>query len=538
MSITTKDGRVFAFKDGEYSLVVNEALDLNQSLTHSISIHDIDLSPGQVVNITSPYSTGTQASNSLVHPTIIRHSIGVDGSPYIMAVTPFAGADDATENPCIFVSDDLLTWRVPTGVANPIFPQPSAGYNSDTHIYEHSDGYTYLIWREYVAGSTTTIYGSRSADGIIWSTKAMLLQDDPSLQDWASPSFWHDGTSWVIVSHNIASSNAIRRLEKTGALLTSWVAVTPTTLTNAHPNSLSWWHSDIRRLPNGRLIALALDGGTGGGPSTGAGGAGGVWLWQSDNAGVTWSVRQILRGKVGYRSSLIIDGASLNVMLVWVDALADGTPTYTEMALHPLRPGRTERRRLNANLQSVVTYTISIDDEPSFLTYVDGFAGGAADLTAPWTQVTGVAMRRNGSGVAVAAGTGAAAAVMATGAVDHWARVQLAAYTAGESYLIVKYVNSTNYVAIGIPAATGKLAVKAFVAGVATIDEAFLLTPSLAAGIVVRAVVDGLKLRVYIDGVLAYERALPAALATGASAGIFCSGATSSTFDVFACGRL
>jgi hypothetical protein len=540
MSITTKDGRVFAFKDGAYSLVVNEALDLNRNFAHTASIYDLDLGRGYPISITSPYVEDpyTAASNSLVHPSIIRHSIGVDGSPYLMAVTPFAGADDTTENPCIYVSDDLLTWRVPEGVTNPIVAQPAAGYNSDTHIYEHTDGYTYQLYRQYESGGDATVYASRSIDGITWTAGYPILTDLAATQDWASPSLYHDGASWIIVAIDIANSNAVRKLTKTGALFTSWMAVTPSTITPTHPDSLSWWHLDIRRLSIGRLIGLAFDGGAGGGVSTGPGGGGSVWLWQSDDAGVTWGVRQITRSKSYYRSSLIIDGESISVALVWVESTTDGTAVSTAIYLHRLTPGRIDRRRLQANLQSVVTYSIAIDEDQNVLAYTEGFAGGAADLTSPWSQVTVSPMRRNGSSLGASTNTSAAGAVIDVTKADHWARVQFVAYASGSQRLIVKYIDADNYVSIGIEGATGKLSVKGFVATVATLDEAFLLTPTLAAGIVVRAVVDGLILRVFVNGVEVGQYDIPADLATGTSVGIYSSGSASNTFDVFACGIL
>lgn len=522
----------------DFVMVANPSISVEGDFKNHISIWDLDLGRGHAFSITSPYSTGTAASNSLVHPSIIRHSKGVDGSPYLMAVTPFAGADDTTENPCIFVSDDKLTWRTPEGVTNPIVAQPAAGYNSDVHIYEHTDGYTYLLWREFESGTAVTIYASRSKDGITWTAGYPILTDDPDTQDWASPSIWHDGTSWIIVAVNIADSNALRRYAKTGDLFTSWMAVTPSAITPTHPDSLSWWHADIRRLPSGRLIALALDGGAGGGPATGPGGAGSAWLWQSDDAGVTWGVLQISRSKSYYRSSLIIDGESISVGLVWVESTAGGTPVSTAIYLHRLTPGRMARRRVQANLQSVVTYSIAIDEDQNILAYTEGFAGGAADLTSPWAQVTASPMRRNGSSLGASTDTSAAGAVIDTTRADHWARVQFVAYASGSQRLIVKYVDADNYVSIGIEGATGKLSIKGFVATVATLDEAFLLTPTLAAGIVVRAVVDGLILRVFVNGVEVGQYTIPAALATGTKVGIYSSGSTGNTFDVFACAVL
>ena len=538
------NGSVYVWNGTRYVLEGFDKFSPEHDFRYGISIHDYDLSRGQALTITSPYSTGDLPSNSLVHPTVIRSERGIDGSPYIMAVTPFAGADDTTENPCIFVSDDLLTWRTPTGVTNPVFDTPVTGYNSDTHIYEHTDGYFYMLWRRYVSGGNAYVYGARSEDGITWEPQVTLFEDVAATQDWASPSFHHDGTRWIIFAHNIASANALRKFQKVtnpGALLESWMAVSPSTVTPTHPNSLSWWHSDIRRLPSGRLISLALAGGAVRRQAGGPGGSSPVWLWQSDNAGANWSLRQIARGRVNYRSSLVIDGDDLGAIIVWTDSTAAGTPTYTEMRLHRLQPGRLERRRVQANLLAAITPTISlnIEDEANIIVHGDNFAGTAADLAAPWVQLTATAMRRNGSGVAVAANTTNPAFVVADmGAPDHWARMKLAAYSSGTAELILKGVDTSNYLAIGVVDGSGKLSIKGYVGGVATLDEMQLLTPSLAAGIVIRAHVDGLLLRVWADGVLVWERDIPAGLVAGTYAGLRTSGTVSNQFDEFVSGRL
>lgn len=514
----------------------------NVNLQQSISIHDLDMSFGQVLNIVSPYYTNDLPSNSLMHPTVIRTSKGVDGSPYLMAVTPFANANDQTENVCTYVSDDLLTWRSPSGVTNPVFGTPATGYNSDTALYEHTDGYFYLIWRRRVNGGDNYIYGSRSLDGIVWEAPTTLFQAVQTTIDWASPSFYHDGTQWVLFAHdivNVPSPNRLIKYTKSGDLLASWNALSPTVVSPTHPNSLTWWHSDIRRLPNGRLIALALENGQGIGP----GGASAAWLWQSDNSGASWTVRQITRGKVNYRSSLVLDGAQVNIILVWVDSdAASGNPTYTTMHLHRMLPGRIDRRRVKADVQAAVnpSYALNLEDEANLIVHADGFTGAAADLTTPWSQVTATAMRRNGSGVTTAANTtNPAFAVVDAGHADHWARVKFSSYVSNTAELIIKGIDASNYVAIGVVDASNKLSIKGYVAGSATLNEMILLTPSIANGMVVRAAADGLMLRVWVDGVLAWERpSIPPELFAGTKVGLRTSGTTSNAFDEFACGRL
>lgn len=520
-----------AAADGAYATAAD--------LRHEISIHDLDMGRGKELNILSPYSTGDASSNSLMHPTVLYVPGGVDGSRFLMVVTPFPGAYDGSENPCIYVSDDLKTWRTPLGVSNPVVKQPPAGYNSDNAIYLHTDGFIYMIWRKRVNGSppgtgSNTIYGARSPDGISWSDPVTLLVSTDTGHDWASPSFWHDGSNWIMISHNILHNNDIEALAKTGDFLVSWQAITPVVVTITHPSGLSFWHSDVRRLPSGRLIGLALEGGPGGGIAQGPGGGSAAWLWQSDDNGTTWSVRQLTRGKINYRSSLVIRNQQVWILLVWIDADVAGTPLSTEMRLHSMRPGRIERRRAQAQLQSIVTYGVSIQDEQSILTLVDGFAGSAADLTTPWVQETGSALRRNGSGFVVAATTSRSAAVVDTGFKDHSVQARAVLYSAGNMYAKAKCLDVNNYAALGIADASGKLAFKAVVGGVAVQDELILITPTLSVNTVFRLDVDGLLLGAYVDGIKVYETILPAALAPATKVGLDIFGSTANQFDEFA----
>jgi len=192
---------------------------------------------------------------------------------------------------------------------------------------------------------------------------------------------------------------------------------------------------------------------------------------------------------------------------------------------------------------AVVYQMAGYEDEQNLIAHADTFGGSVANLTTPWVQVTGVALQRNGSGLAAPSGVGASASVVACGSVDHTARVKFDSYGAvatSQMWLIVKYIDATNYVAIGIgDETTGKLEVKAVIAGVSTaFDEKFLIAPSLGTGQIVRAYADGLKLHVFVDGVKALEANIPAALATGAGAGLLTIGSTGNKFDDFIAGRL
>jgi hypothetical protein len=488
-----------------------------------LSISDMQLEPGKAVSITSyRYVEGDVTSNTLVHPSILHFPEGIAGGyQYLMVITPFPGANDAYENPCLYVSNDLVTWVVPNGITNPIFDKPATGYNSDTNLYKHTDGYIYLMFRARITGLRNEVYVTRSIDAIVWETPVTIFADTYTTQDWASPSFWHDGSQWVIVAHDISDANfRVRKFVKSGTIMTSWMAITGTVITPTHPNSIKWWHSDIHRLPNGRLIGLALD------YVSPAGGS--FFLWQSDNNGVNWSVRRFTRGR-SYRSCLILRQCDVWMMGVWIDPAG----TFTDLQLHRVSTGRKERRRVQASAYALSAYSGNFFDESTALiTWADLFTGGAANLAAPWVQVNGAsAIARNGSGVAVAATTADSAVVVDTGTIDHSVQAKFATYSGtGSMWLLARYVDTSNYLLIGVADASGSVAIRSVVAGVAT-TKFTSVNPVLSTPTILRAEIDGQWLRVYIDAAYCIKDLIPAALCAGTKAGLFISGSTANQLD-------
>ncbi len=496
-----------------------------------LSIHDLAIEPGNVVDIESPYYTGTEASNILVHPSVLHTPDGCAGGQwqYLMAVTPFANGSDQTENPCIFVSNDLRTWVEPDGVTmegtgttgNPLVPTPSGGYNSDTHLYKHTDGYFYQMYRSRITGVSNSVYCIRSADGVSWSAPVTILTANVATEDWASPSFWHDGTNWVMIAHDIVDAGfRVRKLVKTGEILESWAGATTSTLTITHPSGTRWWHSDIHRMPDGRLIGLALD-------YVASGGS--LFLWQSDDAGVNWSVRQVTRSR-NYRSCLVLRENDVYGMIVWINADASSAT----MNCHKFTMGQIRQRRLRALTSALSTYSLNlIEDTASLVSYADGFAGALAALSGSWTQHTGTNLNRNGSGLCVAAGVGTAAASVQTSTIDHEVQAKFNAYAAGGMYLMLRYVDTSNHILVGVNAGTGAVAVRTVVAGVTTNDLSLTPNPVLAVPSYIRAVAQGKWLDIYINNEFQGSLEIPSTLMAGTRAGLYITGSTGNQFDEF-----
>jgi hypothetical protein len=69
-----------------------------------------------------------------IHPDIVQIPGGWNGYEYWMAMTPYPGSDDQTENPSVLASHDGETWEVPAGLTNPLIGAPPCDHNNDTDI--------------------------------------------------------------------------------------------------------------------------------------------------------------------------------------------------------------------------------------------------------------------------------------------------------------------------------------------------------------------------------------------------------------------
>lgn len=110
--------------------------------------------------IPTPDSTG-----STIHPTVVDMGARWNGWRYWLADTPYAGSNDALENPCIWVSHDCQTWQVPPGGSNPIYPTPPIGHWADTDlIWDPERALLVMTFNE----GGGTLYQATSSDGVTW----------------------------------------------------------------------------------------------------------------------------------------------------------------------------------------------------------------------------------------------------------------------------------------------------------------------------------------------------------------------------------
>jgi len=98
-------------------------------------------------------------ADQIAHPTVIDFTVeygleGWGGYRYWMSASPYPGADDYHENPCLWVSDDGTQWKMVQGLAHPLVEVPEkyrkrSVYHSDPSIvYNPRTDVIELYYRE------------------------------------------------------------------------------------------------------------------------------------------------------------------------------------------------------------------------------------------------------------------------------------------------------------------------------------------------------------------------------------------------------
>ena len=123
----------------------------------------------------------TNGNLNTVHPSVHDFGMKWHGYRWWMANTPYP--PDADENPCIFGSNDMVTWVTPAGLTNPIDPFPGAQkYNSDTELVIDDSGAMVCIYREYDGATGADIILARvSPDGVTWGPEHTIFSPPAAL---------------------------------------------------------------------------------------------------------------------------------------------------------------------------------------------------------------------------------------------------------------------------------------------------------------------------------------------------------------------
>jgi hypothetical protein len=226
-------------------------------------------------------------SGQAMHPAVVDVGQGnvwpSSGSPqhrYWMAMTPYTASNAQVENPSILVSDDLITWTVPTGLTNPIEPSPAGGaHNADTELILY-DNKLYCFWIDNAVGGYNMNVRS-SVDGIDWGSKTVLFSGSYA----TSPTVFYDGSQFVMIYVDAQNRPFVLRYRTCATPDGTWSSESSITL-NGVPSGTNPWNISARRLGADDYLAIIHFSLT----SSGSGHTGGGVWWTTSTNGTVWDV--------------------------------------------------------------------------------------------------------------------------------------------------------------------------------------------------------------------------------------------------------
>lgn len=208
------------------------------------------------LNIVSAYG-----DNEAYHPKVLSFKNGWNGYKYWMSYTPYPKGDDSKENPHIAVSNDLINWKTPEGLKNPIDERVNDGvkeqYNSDSHIVYNSDTNELECYWRFVddVNNQSIIYRKKTLDGIHWGEKEITAYSyDRKQKDYVSPAIIYENKAykmWYVDKNNIVkyatSVDGINWVDKQEVKID-------------YEKNLKTWHLDVISTQKGyEMITVAFD---------------------------------------------------------------------------------------------------------------------------------------------------------------------------------------------------------------------------------------------------------------------------------------
>lgn len=211
--------------------------------------------------------TCTSGDGETVHPSVLYfpNGWGIGNWKYLMAVTPFPNGIVYFENPEFVVSNDGISWSLPSQNApSPVVPPPSewTGYNSDPNLcYDAETETLFLFYREVRENRnslTVTIFVKSTVDGILWSRPIPVkVVKTPSTIGTVllSPSVLKlDDTAYIWYVEKTDGRYCMKRSE-----CRSLSAIEPSVVCKVVgiPEGLSLWHIEVKEDVDGRLVMSA-----------------------------------------------------------------------------------------------------------------------------------------------------------------------------------------------------------------------------------------------------------------------------------------
>ena len=220
-------------------------------------------------NILPQYNSKTKldivscyGDNEAYHPKVLSFKEKWNGYKYWMAYTPYPAGHESKENPHIMVSNNLIDWKAPKGLINPLDDvnvieegTNTKKYNSDTHLIYNPDLDRIECYWRYVNNITgeIIIYRRCSNDGVNFSNKEIFIKsNNKKIHDYVSPAIiYENGTykMWYVDKRKIYYKEKKKEQDWTDAV------VVPVEYDD---NSLTTWHLDVIATKNGfEMITVA-----------------------------------------------------------------------------------------------------------------------------------------------------------------------------------------------------------------------------------------------------------------------------------------
>ncbi len=470
--------------------------------------------------------TSDDLTNEVVHPSLIYEPNGWNGYKFWLAYTPYPGGNSIYENPCIAVSNDFETWVTPNGLTNPIVGSPAGAteYNADVHIALSPDKTTiYMMYRERGVDNKNNLFLLHSTDGITWSTPVIIKTGEINTQDFASPSFWFNGTNWVCLYHDLdAENDPVEKIETIdGDIYGTWSS--PSTVTMTHPDSGSWWHSFFIKLDDDRILGLVQDDNSSGGEL--------YWAISGDD-GDTFDVLMAENQKY-YRSAFAITEKSNDMGLYVIAGRISEKYFYASKGLIDLKDRADDGLQLRTALAQAATLGISGPLLADLFSRADSTSTLGSDLTGKtYSNTSAPNLIGISSGRAYNVDTGNCRALIDLLNVTDF-NVSLKFTDIGsQAWLIFRGSDTSNYWRIGSSTAGNNcLVVQQLVAGAyGAVNEA--IYGYFVDGDRVRVECKGRQIKIYLNDLLIKTYNSSVHL-TGDQVGIQASGETPSYFNEF-----
>ena len=190
------------------------------------------------------------------HPKAVSFDEAWNGYRYWMAYTPYPDSNADYEDPCIAVSNDLVNWKVPNGLKNPVHDTHNDGvygwHNSDTHLLYNQDTQRLELYWRYVKGGSRIIYRSTSDNGVDWSDKEIVIQGTTS-SDIISPAIIYDEGSYRLWYVKSDRGEVCYRESANG---TDWTQETKVYIPYSY-TEMKTWHLDVEKTSKGYEALLS-----------------------------------------------------------------------------------------------------------------------------------------------------------------------------------------------------------------------------------------------------------------------------------------